>query len=68
MDAKTLLDRMSSAKAPPGPYVGEAFAECLASIAHKLSADELDAMVSFGSVLADIVLIPYMGTANKGAW
>ena len=64
IDAKTLLDRMNSAEAPTGIYLGDAYAECLAAVAHKLSTEELDKLVNFGAVIADIVLIPHMGVAN----
>ncbi|ARU04720.1 hypothetical protein CCO03_08570 [Comamonas serinivorans] len=64
MDAKTLLDRMNNAHAPTGICLDEPYAEFLATIAHKLSADELDKLVTFGAALTDMILIPYMRASD----
>ena len=72
MDAKALLERMNdkTAKVPLVRDVTAAYAARLASIAHKLSQEELEGMVQIGVVINDrtTVLVPVLRPDQVDAW
>lgn len=72
MDAKALLERMTdkAAKVPLVRDVTAAYAARLASIAHKLSQEELEGMVQMGVVINDrtTVLVPVLRADQIDTW